>query len=441
MNDAERWEYLPELISLPLPTDQSHTPSLLQNFPNLKPIENSKFLHKKIKPDIEKLLEAAMQSGSAADEALLRLSILFDVGILSAQEQATFAKRIWSHVEGGFPNNTTFYDYALLDLPAPQSVPLEDLFRQAYFDPNRPNPFDLSRPLQDSKQFHQLESRLRCVQVSLFGYRKRKGTLTLSKLELETLASRILALIDSLVVQEDDPLGFVDRRSLLTMSEAILANAIVPNFQWEATELLASIRQRLPALEKQGVSTMMTRLALSRLQPDEHHTLSLELMKKLRSHNPKIARDAITALSWWLSRYSNWKIQEPGRDLRIALANIVEDHWPPILAVALHAASEMAKRRDWVNDQEVQDSLLSGLVSLKSKATYKLNATEEEDSPIPIADVPSIRRGCVTLATTLAASGLISPTIKEWLREAVNDPLPEVRHAAEKSPLPNDPDE
>ncbi|UXZ97222.1 SIR2 family protein [Pseudomonas phytophila] len=137
------------------------------------------------------------------------------------------------------------------------------------------------------------------------------------------------------------------------------------------------------------------------------------------------AHDIAKVISYW-ARHENSKICDAPNGLIYALAGVVSGRRMPVLPWALSAVTEISKTNpDWISSS-CYALLNVGLKIMLSELTYD---DRPDGTGIPDDSVPVLRHECVKLSRALSDSKFYQAedACGLWLREAINDPLPDLR--------------
>ena len=364
----------------------------------------------------------------ARKQALLRLAVLHDLGLLDVDEDRALADAIWVPIEErGLPWNDAFTDNSLLRLPEREPGEALRAWRRGYLSAESPDPFDIADAMRNSRAFDMVAERLRAVTSAAMSTRGGSPLFSLDASEAALLARQLLALLSRVANQTRRPFSF-DLPGLALLAQHALAEAAIPHIDQDDHATTHELRESLDALDAKGVPTLDARIALIRLVPHSQDAVQERVERDLRSHRPEIAGAALDSVYRWLLNGGAWHVPRPSDAILFGVAMIVEDLWPDVLERALLAADAAVVSGDQRLTPRFVNPLLRGLFALLVAADYQ-RADFGSWSGIKADDLPSVRAAAARLAVSLSSAGYKTERIiQQWIETAAEDPLPEVRH-------------
>jgi hypothetical protein len=429
----ERLSLLVELVSMPLPisaTPRLAWPEPLSMIQNAAPAPDRSSFGAEFTAAVSKLLNyAESDTAGARGDALFRLAVLFDLGLLEPLEVRRFSEALWTPLrEIGLPSNEDLRDDSLLALPQPEPGIAESTFRIGYLSPESPNPFDFPDALSNSREFSDLYSRLSSIIGAVNRRTEGQQLLGLSTDEASLLTRRLLTLIARLVEHERSPWSSFDRNDLIRHAQVALAEAGLSYLDPQDTLILKEAQGLLQEWDLREEPVLDAQIALLRLDSSQAPALFDRLERDLRSHRPERANAALLALERWILRSTRWQVPPPPDYLLLSVALLVEDGWPAVLKQALATARALVKSESIPSPDKVIAYLLQGLRALMTAADYR-RGDRIGLGGIPSDDLPAIRIAVVRLASALHDKGQDDPAVLWWIEAARVDPLPDVRDA------------
>ena len=301
-----------------------------------------------------------------------------------------------------------------LDLPEPEPGLAKRCFRKKWLDVD-----SVSRGLEDSLSeiLWQVGNATSCLK-----HRKRSLHLTEDERSYLTgIAERWAELpIPHRRVPyfEDQFLNFT-RRSIIGLS------AILPeiSLSFSAANKLYGKIQELNESEVPGFTLMA---GIVKFSPDRFDEIVQSMRVGLVSDKPILAEDAAWGLFHWMkaSNASEVPFPKPPIDLVREIGIIIASRRSASLDIALHITKWIFDEGNEEQKIAVSELAIQGLDYMFEELRYDRRHERDEDS------IPSLRRRCVQLAVSMAKQDSVeTPVVSRWLKDAENDPMPEVRYA------------
>jgi hypothetical protein len=342
--------------------------------------------------------------------AIFRLLRLFEANSLTEVEAAEFGRALWAgEADDRLLSATGLLPHVFLSLPAP--------------DPNKPP--QLMEGVVDALVNGSLDSNLL---LSLHG---ASFTLKHNYQHFQIDPNKAVAIFDSTMQwrprpheSDDVPFGhhveFEDQRLEVAIARA-LSTTVVLSMPLE--QLTDERCQRL--FERLGDGTMpslvMALPALVERRTDHADRSYRAIRDGLSSQQEQIVTSALNAMRFLVQIWGH----EPSLVEPFLVSEVVSlclMRREPGLASALRMAAQMVKAR--LVPAEERQRLMDGIEAIRQETRYDLRYDEQNRS-----DVGLIRRAAIQLCEALKEAGEIRPVLVQWISEAVQDPLPEVRHA------------
>ena len=361
--------------------------------------------------------------GEARRRAALRVSHLVDVKPLDAVEQSRIAYALWGsdyaeHEE--LPAGVdSIYEWAFLVLPEPKSGIAESRFREKWLNPERLSHAD---PSEGRHVLWQVGSAL--ANLKIHGY-----PFALSEEERSFLRSAI-----GVWAKEPGPVPLPrfegESAPIFTDAADEEARRAIVGLQYLLLEVdvSESVAEDLfrKARRLNGVGMMPARWiypGLVRASPNLLADIVQEMRVALVSDDKETVRNGVQALEFWLraERDMQSAIASPPIELLREIGVMIATRRRAALINALRLAAWVFSEGTFEQREVLKDAVVEGLGYLLDELRYD-NRLDEE------IDLPLLRLGCASLAIAMSKHGLTDdPTVLRWIKEAKNDPLPEVR--------------
>ena len=374
------------------------------------------------------LINALGRGDGAREHAARRLRWMLDAGLLTEFEKAEMAKGLWSPQfldDYGMPTTTTLFDFAQLSMPEPQPGMAIRAFRKKWIgaevaegdhgavesavaevsaawrkDLRCHRPFELLP--EEEQWFWKLVERWLCADA------RRRSFTWGPDAQRE---SRVISGIAALVARREVPRRILGR---LYLKVEILSKprqwAMMPMFHGNEYRLIAAAAGQHSRRSRRAE----TLLRMGMLADDE-----------------KIQKSALYGLGWWIEEAS-----APGTRLRRPSLRCVEDMGVLVASqhekggtAAMEAAIAVLKGQSNRDIGVIVPLAVEGLQKWRSALAYNrpdVGGTTWDKT------VVGRRRSCVRLAYALHSGGHSTQEIvKRWLDAGKEDPMAEVRYAAE----------
>lgn len=432
-------EHLSSLVALPIPGENGFTVGIEQGWPEpmayLTDISCENLSPNQVKinsQNVDRLI--LLTKGQCRKIALLRIKVLYDLGLLNKEQEKRFAENLWSKISDktGLPSMGWILLSEVLTLPSPQGVDPKSEFRRylrmGTFVKNV-NKTDKGLSISGGGYDPYKEA----LKFGVTNFLNKDGATTVTINE----ADRVL-LLDKWKVWWDnekqglgsrDPFGTI--RDELKQMITIMALLIMPELS-NNKECSNKITELLDDMQAHAVGT--ERLIPFRLLYGMEVAEAQKLIEEgLTSENDETVRDTLVGIYYWYMGYAENILPSPPIGVLDALVSKVLMRKTPALDLSVDYLSELLRIMPEVF-QDVQIRYLC--VSLR----YLLNETNLtqtckkdslEVSPNSL-ELPEIRRAAAKLSQVIAQffqdkEQEIPSICAQWRETIKTDPLPEVR--------------
>ena len=339
---------------------------------------------------------------------------------LTEEETIMVAQALWSEKftePTGLPRETSLHEWAFMVLPETELGLAEKRFRKKYLSDKK------------SVEGNELELRNTLNQIgrAISGLKAHGKSLVFSETEQRFLIDILWQWYDAPKPERKNPSAFASFHSVdrLIISEIGGVSAIITEVKIPV-DLAEKLYQKMRDLSELEFPAFGLIPGLSMVLENCFDELTEILRLGLTSQNEDIAQAALQALNRWLilAIEPASHIQPPPDDLVREIGVIVATRRRETLGLALQVSKWIFDKGSDIQKQIIQDMTLYGLTYLLEELRYdRKNAGRNND-------LPDLRNYSVQLALTMYENGLRNnDTIDRWLRDAKNDPLPELRNA------------
>lgn len=304
-NAEEQYALIPRLMDIPYPENVNLISQREYlnpfNFVDIKKEDICLFDKVNIKPEkVKSLLNLASSDNSLKREwGTYSLISLFQLDLLTDQQAKKLGKILWSQTdESGFPSDTSYYKFAFMNFPYPDSIDVEFLIKD-YIDKT-------SFPIQSDKQDEGVLISHGDVPIcnEIIG---ASHYLSWTKDETDHLLERLVYWwnSDRTYLQngdDDSPFGSIAeefRNRFLKLID-VLNDAILPILQkdqnWLDNKLRSQIQQLIQELDDSHFYTLRLKVGAFSFLDLEKSTLSLMIQNALRSNVHDEVIDALKAI-------------------------------------------------------------------------------------------------------------------------------------------------
>lgn len=398
-----RYEVILEALSFPLEAEIEATthdrwPNPVIDEPGERPADIG------ITIRISQLIEYVATSPKARTSALVRLIPLVRREFLNTEELNKLGNAIWSLPKGKDDIPVTgLFRSALLILPSPDPAKTFDTIRHSLFN--------------EKQEIHINEEALTSmIRIALDEVNPIKPN-----------AGQAAHIFDHLVswrpkVDSENPLDavFSNDRVLGKLVGQALGQAITPSMS--SCDLTEERFENLLCLisEANIPSSLTAAIAFHSSDRKRIETIARIIRSGLLDARPDYVAHASYALWKWREK-ANIEIVT---GLVTRLIHMIEAGRSPNMAAQLWTCEQLLKRR-LLRTEDI-DSLIESIPAIYDGLDYKFIDPAGREA----IDASMIRAACANLARTICNSSQPSGELKETLRSAKNDALPEVRFAA-----------
>ncbi|MEO5334237.1 MAG: SIR2 family protein [Magnetococcus sp. YQC-5] len=420
---SERYRHAPILAALPIPgrfgfsvADENHWPDPYDFWPETPHPPALSAPQGEIEKIVEELL-SAMAEEQTRERASFRLVWLYDLGLMSSQKQSLFARTLWDErfrTQKGLPGKTSLSDWVFLRMPEPNDGDAERAFRSAYLDTKPDTPTEIQNSL---------------VMLSM-AIRYEKPTrrpFTLSQEDEVFINELIRCWVSTGLKFPSSPNPIVVNQIMQTLKDLEDIGFLVSAFkipEITAKDLLDAVQsgmQDYPEL-------LYLFPGLLRSIPEQVKQAQISLAHLMASDLEKQVRIATRILFDWsrnVQRFpADWP--SPPLDLIREVGTIIRIRRKATLRPALTFAiwSFQKGPEEWWT--KLADDCIHGLTFLLKEASY-----HRSDPQSVTDDLPFLRYQCVMLSIAMSKTTKFKDAepIKQWLENASDDPMTEVRNA------------
>jgi len=389
---------------------------------------------------VERIISGLSSEGMARERAARRLVVLALSGRLKEDESARTAKALWSSsAEHGdeLPQETPIFDYAFILLPEPSagmgrrafgrkwiSGDVGDVSRTGLMGPG--SSVGLSGLHTSPANADDIVWQ---VGLSIPFLRRHGGALQLTAEEGDYLTAVIERWADT-------NLRFLRRIPDLVQHErAQSLRGACRGLSWILTEmqiptsLAEKLYDKVPDLNDFGVLAFSMLPGIAKTLPDRIGDISELMSAGLMSDDRQIAQNVVVTLHRWIIWAADstlGMVPVPEHLVRDIGISIVARR-RPVLVQALDCAKWILGDGSDKQRESIRDLTIRGLGDLIEELRY-----DREDASDGSIDVPLARLRSIEVARALANEGREGdPAVRRWLEMGMDDPLPEVRRAAE----------
>jgi hypothetical protein len=465
MPQSEILQRMPDLLSLPIPTDmgfEASAPQLWREpFVYIEWLEDTE-----LDPDFERSAWTApianllrvVEHGTpeARKRAALRLAKLHEINGLTTQESDAFGKALWSRLDPqkGLPSDTEFLDFAFLDFPETEDGVAKETFRRYVLSADFPRVVRYS-VTPDGKQSRSAtigpqDNRL--IREWLGGtaplFPRNEGE---KRRFVDWTADEVTELLGKAVAWWDDEKAELQEGSIAGLPSIantlrqqfsglvpLMSRIVLPRLAAATDETKILARRLLSEMEQSSFCVLSALPMTLFIDPDSDDEIAQKLRVGLNSMKPEEVRDSIIGLFNWLVYGNRQSIPVPPDDLLNELVNRVVTRRQPGLNSAIGQLSVIVRRLPELLNGSQMESLCIALEYLVKETELPSRQdeaiTDSLSTAIPIGDRPEYRKLAVGLAHRLFvhftnSDKEIPQILIRWKEIGQNDPLPEVRRA------------
>lgn len=408
-----------DAIKFPLPGEKDphhateYWPEPIEDFQSSAVTNRQSSPH--ISARIESLLEYARTSSKIDRErALLRLSKLYDCGILQLNEINAFAEALWGRLgSNGLPEDTSFRKFAFLELPQIPPGRAETALRETFFPPQG----DISV----SEEF---------LDLLLVERRHKDGGGAFIKLETSDVLRSLDAILkfceDRRTTRSKDI--FNDRDRILDYIGPALAVGILPILDRDSIGL-DRLARVLAFIESGSVpSAIQAWPQIVRIDSrNEQHAVNSIVESLLSADNERVNL-ALWAVERWRVMALAGTLETLPQLFISTLMGIISTRRFVGLSGSLRILTSYLKNFDVTEEQTIL--ILISLKELIDETASAEAVLEDESAALRAGTLTLVRREAARLALLMKNKGVTSQTLDHWMRIIAEDPFPEVRSLA-----------
>ena len=457
MPQLEILQRIPELLSLPIPTEMGFEVSKPQWWP--EPFGYTKWLEDtELDPDFEwsawtapiANLLRVVEHGTpdARKRAAVRLGKLYEIKGLTAEESDVFGKALWSRLDPqkGLPSDTEFL------FPETEEGIAKENFRRYVLSADFPRVVRHSiTPDGKRSKSVSMGSRdnpyilewLRGT-VPLFprNEEEKRRFVDWTADEATELLRKAAAWWDDekAELQEGSIAGFPGIAGPLRQQFAglapLMSQIILPRLADVGDETKDLAKRLLSEMEQSDFCVLSALPVILFIDPNSYDEIALNLRVGLNSMKPEEVRDSIIGLFNWLVYGNRQSIPVPPADLLNELVNRVVTRRQPGLNSAIGQLSVIVRRLPELLNGSQMESLCIALEYLVKETELPNRQdraiTSNLSTVVPINDRPEYRKLAAGLAHRLfvhftSNNQEVPQILIKWKEISQNDPLPEVR--------------
>lgn len=386
------------------------------------------------------LIRGLGTKGQVRERAAVRIANLAVWGRLAKTETERVAEALWGVVgdeEWGLPDGTPLRDYAFVLLPEPTAGMGRERFGRKWLSE------DLAKVQVTSLLAGQTiggqvvhtdvtkaDDILWQVGMSIALVRRQGRTLDLTDQEKEYLIG---------VIERWSETKVGNASAIPEYFRGVLKQSVwdaCRGLRWILTEiqipngLAERLYGQVPELIDSGIPAYSILPGIGNVRENLCDDVALLMSTGLASEDRKMGESAMWSLHCWMRFASDPALGfvAPPRHLIREVGVAVANRRRSVLGQALHAAKWIFEDGSEDVRDVIRDLVLKGLGYLAEELRY-----DREDPLDERLDVPLARWRSTQVARAMAGQGLGEhPVIRRWLHLGMDDPLPEVRHVANR---------
>lgn len=458
-------QLMPELLRLPLPTEQGFEVSEPQRWRepfryidwNAGTRLAEDFDRTAWTAPITNLIRVVRDgTAEARARAVLRLSTLHDLKALSAEEEAAFGAALWSRLDPdkGLPTDTELHDFAFMRLPSPDPEGARTILRESL------NSRDFPRIVHRTTEPDGRTG----ISMGIGGTRNflihewlgATGNVLADGEDAGqhidwTIDEAVQLLVKAAAWWDDeksvltergtgDPFDFAGAlREQFSQLVKLLSRVVLPRLAAADGSMQDLARRILREMDELGIVTAPALPSMLYVEPSSQADITRKLRAGLYSADEKTARYATIGIFHWYIGSRRGSLPAPQNDLLGEVIGKIVARKEPALASAIsHVISLLTFFPDLFRDDQLNDLCLALEYLIAETAIDQPQGEPVTDACASIAfyDRPYYRELSVRLASKLnavftAASRERPSVLTEWRDIASRDPLPKVRQAWE----------
>ncbi|MBF0148122.1 MAG: SIR2 family protein, partial [Magnetococcales bacterium] len=424
---SELFQHVPTLAALPIPgrcqfmvAHENRWPEPFDSWPETPPLPVPTTLHVEIEKPVEELL-SAMTESATRKRAARRLIELHMLGVLSSQQQQKFAEALWNKQFSkinGMPGQTSIPEWGFLILPEPENGHAERIFRSAYLETEP----ETSKAIQNN-----LAMLDRAVSLE----QKSERPFKLSQKDEVFIHALIRRWVSTgLEFPASDGLMMIGDKNVQIRNDLIAIGSLISAFtlpEKTAIELLNIVQPRIQDFPE----VFYLFPGLVRSIPEQVQLAQFSLTQLMASDSERQAYIATNVLFQWSRsiKYFPDGLPSPPLDLIREIGAIIRVRRRATILPAITFALWIFQDGPEEWRTQLAGDCIHGLRFLLDETSY-----DRFDRQPVTDDLPFLRYQCVKLSLIMSqnASYMKAESIKQWLDNASNDPMAEVRNAVEE---------
>ena len=447
----QRW--LPRLLTLPIPTDAGFEihqfarswpePALFIEWKRipLQLNQDTPWLTE-LFPNLIRIAEAGKED--ARKRAILRLDGLLQLKLLTPAQKRRYARAMWArqNPQSGLPADIPFYEFGVLNLPAPNKSEAVGRLRQWLVSTNIPPVVHVTTSPQGTPQMT-TSGGLSTAHFlhNLIGATKRMWDSGSSRSFLDWTTPEALKLLDNVLSWWDSEKRFLakypDVRHQLPEVITVVSEAVLPR-------LSKAGRAEIRKAERLFIELSEARFPALTLAPGllglgmNLPGVELQIVSEIRSNRPANVKDAIDAIFLWCGLSKTEKRRKSTEDLVHALISKILSLREPHLGLAIATMARLLSLTPLLISEADINMLDVALDHLKTETEMGVMDPDtmpySQSGAISVSKRPRLRAAGARLAFAFwellkARKIPISSSVSVWQSICQQDPLPEVRRA------------
>lgn len=434
--------FVPRLLEIPIPEADGFTVDNPRAWP-----EPMVFLSDSIGPLAVNSLERSVGirvgdlinvvshgTPEARERAVIRLSRLFDMDLLTEEQQKLFSLALWSRTDDrGLPINTGMFPWVLLTLPEPHDGHVADALR-SYLRHGSPGDPDISGPFSSDDEY--IQTWLHTCDVL-----EPSARLSVQPDDVLGLLPKVSRQWDQLEIELAKPIPDVFGRIRGLMRQArllreLLIRVIYPRLDKVDLHSFEWVETLIKRMSGAGVETVSAAPLRLMRAPDLVNEVAQQVSQNLYHARGRTSKGAAVAVFRWVQLATRNLVPPPPEFLVQGLVNVVAVRHMPTLEMALGLLTRVVQDHPQFITEAHTGLLCTGLELLLNETELQTDsqiAEQEEDAglgDIPLVDRPRVRAAAAKLAKSMMLSGHFvehDAVLQRWRHDTRNDVLPEVR--------------
>ena len=390
---------------------------------------------------VDRIIRGLNAEGMARERAARRLVVVALSGQLTEGESARLAKALWSgsHEDAQqLPRDTPVFEFAFMLLPEPRVGLARERFGRKWLCGDIGDvsltgllgpgtSVGLSGAYTNPKKADDI---LWQVGLSIPFLRRHGGKLRLTAEEGKYLAAVIERWTDTGTNVVDTVFGMFHHQRMQSLRSACRGLSWILTEMNIPTALAARLYDKVHELNGMGVLAYSMLPGIANTLPDRIEEIALLMSAGMMSDDRETAQNVVVTLHRWMiwaAELERGMIPVPERlvrDIGISIAARRQ----AVVAQALDCVKWIFQQGGDEQTEIIRELAIEGLRHLAEELRYNRENAAEGG-----LDVPLVRWRCIQFARVLAQGGWDGePAVRRWLEIGRDDPLPEVRHVADR---------